>query len=89
MYESLDAKEIQRLNELGLSGCKSASECYEIISQMRMRLLDQTKMMLTRIASSSDLFPEEIKHGIKRNDLDAFARAVGLLLFQESAPIEK
>ncbi|MCL4540489.1 MAG: hypothetical protein M1378_12975 [Bacteroidetes bacterium] len=85
MYESLDEKELERLKELGLSGCKSASECYEIISQMRMRQLDQTKLMLSRIASSSDLFSEEMKLGIVRNDLGAFARAVGVLLFREGS----
>ncbi|MDG6996464.1 MAG: hypothetical protein JRN52_11125 [Nitrososphaerota archaeon] len=83
LYASLDEKERQRLKDLGLEECKSASACYDIISKMRMRHLDQTKMMLTRIAQSSDLFSEEIQRGIVQNNLEVFAKAVSMLLFEE------
>lgn len=82
-YAALRERERQRLRDLGLEGCETSSVCYEVISKMRMRSLDQTKMLLSRIANSSNLFPDEIRRGIMKNDLDVFARAVSMLLFEQ------
>jgi hypothetical protein len=64
------------LEQLGLLKCKSSSECYEIISKLTMRSLDRLKVMLTKYRENSGLFTPELRIGIKKNDLQAFAQVI-------------
>ncbi len=66
------------LQELGLKGCPGIKECEAIIDSFRMRQLDKLKMILSKLAGEGH-FSYEIREGIRKNDLSAFARAVLVL----------
>lgn len=51
----------------------------ERICTLNMRQLDRLKLMLQRIDAVDKLFSEEIRSGIRNNDLSMFAQALLVL----------
>jgi uncharacterized protein YutE (UPF0331/DUF86 family) len=75
---ALTEKEMEIIKELGLDKCTSFDSCNKIIDSFRLRQLDRLKIVLSRLAKER-VFPEEVAEGIRKNDLQAFSRALVVL----------
>ena len=77
----LSKKELELLEELGFRRRQSSErKRYLLSNKLRMRQLDQLKMMFSRMRfMENGLFPPRVKKGILQNDLDAYSEAVGIL----------
>ena len=74
-----DASDLLLFQELGLKECNVLDACEKIVESLRLRQLDKLKIVLSRIAKEDSVFSPELKEGIRKNDLRAFARAILML----------
>jgi hypothetical protein len=69
-------KDLKLLNELGLDPSDSIVTIEQKIGNLNMRQLDRLKLMFDKVSREDEIFSKNTKHGIKNNDLKAFAEAV-------------
>jgi len=77
----LGKKDLKLLEELGFRKTQSPErKRYLLDNKLRMRQLDQLKMMFFRMDfMENDLFPPNVKKGILQNDLNAYSKAIHTL----------
>ncbi len=80
----LSKKDLQFLEELGFRRTQSPErKRYILDNKLRMRQLDQLKMMFFRMGfMENELFPPNVKNGILRNDLNAYSEAIHTLFMR-------
>ena len=83
----LSTKDLELLKEMGFRRTLAREKKLDLLkNKLRMRQLDQLKMMFFRMDYlESQLFSEEVKKGIRHNDMNAYSDAIDALF--ESLPL--
>lgn len=63
------------LDELGLEEFSSPNDCVVKIAALKLRQLDRLKIILSKLGRQG-FFSDDIREGIRRNELKIFSEAV-------------